>query len=344
MLYINFMNLQRNISLKPYNTFGIEAMASKFARFESVQELQEILMHPDVKHEDKLVLGGGSNLLFTKDFDGVVLQNGIKGIKIVSENEDYALVKAGGGEVWHEFVLFTLEQDLGGVENLSLIPGTVGAAPLQNIGAYGVELKDVFYELEAVHIETGNIRNFSWTDCHFGYRESIFKNELKGQYIVTSVTFKLQKSPVLNTSYGAISSVLDELKVQQPTIQDVSSVVCHIRRSKLPDPAVIGNAGSFFKNPEIPLEQFEVLKDQYPEIPSYPVSETTVKVPAGWLIEQCGWKGKVISNYGVHRNQALVLVNYGGASGNHIRQLAWDIIESVKDKFGIKLHPEVNII
>lgn len=338
------MNLEYNVSLQPYNTFGIEVKANKFARFKSVQELQEILMHPDVKHENKLVLGGGSNLLFTKDFDGVVLQNYIKGIEILNENDDHALVKAGGGEVWHEFVLYTLEQDLGGLENLSLIPGTVGAAPLQNIGAYGVELKDVFHELEAVHIETGNIKTFNRPDCRFGYRESIFKNKLKGQYIVTSVTFKLHKKPVLNTSYGAISSVLDELKIQYPTIQDISSVVCNIRRSKLPDPAVIGNAGSFFKNPEIPVEQFEVLKDQFPAIPSYPVSDTTVKVPAGWLIEQCGWKGKVISNYGVHRNQALVLVNYGGASGNHIRQLAWDIIESVYKKFGIRLHPEVNII
>lgn len=338
------MNLKHNVSLQPYNTFGIEVKATKFARFESVQELQEILRHPDVKDEEKLVLGGGSNLLFTKDFEGVVLQNGIKGIELVNEDDEYAFLKAGGGEVWHEFVLFTLEQDLGGVENLSLIPGTVGAAPLQNIGAYGVELKDVFNELEAVHIETGEIKKFRGPDCHFGYRESIFKNKLKGQYIVTSVTFKLQKKHTPNTSYGAISSVLEELKVQQPTIQDISSVVCHIRRSKLPDPAEIGNAGSFFKNPEIPLEQYEALKEEYPAIPSYPVSDSTVKVPAGWLIEQCGWKGKVISNYGVHRNQALVLVNYGGASGNSIRQLAWDIIQSVEDQFGIKLHPEVNII
>lgn len=338
------MNLQRNVSLKAYNTFGIEVKASKFARFESVQELQELLRHPEVKNEDKLVLGGGSNLLFTKDFDGVVLQNGIKGIEIISEDDEHALLKAGGGEVWHEFVLYTLEQNLGGIENLSLIPGTVGAAPLQNIGAYGVELKDVFHELEAVHIETGKTEKFNSLECRFGYRESIFKNKLKGQYIVTSVTFKLQKKHILNTTYGAISSILEELKVQQPTIHDVSSVVCHIRRSKLPDPAEIGNAGSFFKNPEIPLDQYLALKDVYPAIPSYPVSETTVKVPAGWLIEQCGWKGKVISNYGVHKNQALVLVNYGGASGTNIRQLALDIIQSVEDKFGIKLQPEVNII
>lgn len=338
------MNLQHNVSLKPFNTFGIDVKTSKFARFESVGELQKLLQHPDIKPEEKLILGGGSNLLFTQDFKGVVLQNGIKGIRIISEDEEAALVKAGGGEVWHEFVLFTLQKDLGGVENLSLIPGTVGASPLQNIGAYGVELKDVFYELEAVHVASGKVETFSGSDCRFGYRESIFKNTLKGQYIVTSVTFRLQKKHRLNTTYGAITTTLDEMQVQQPTIQDVSAAVCHIRQSKLPDPAKIGNAGSFFKNPEIPLELYHKLKTQYPDIPSYPVSETTVKVPAGWLIEQCGWKGKVIENYGVHKNQALVLVNYGGASGNKIKQLALDIIQSVDDKFGIKLSPEVNII
>ena len=338
------MNIQHNVSLQPYNTFGIDVTASKFVRFESVQELTEVLQHPEIKHEEKLVLGGGSNLLFTKNFEGVVLQNGIKGIEIVSEDTEVAYVKAGGGEVWHEFVSYTLEQNLGGIENLSLIPGTVGAAPLQNIGAYGVELKDVFQELEAVHIETGKAATFKAADCLFGYRESVFKNKLKGQYIVTSVTFRLQKKHTLNTSYGAITTTLQEMQVQQPTIQDVSAAVCHIRRTKLPDPAQIGNAGSFFKNPEIPLDQYQKLKDQYPGIPSYPVTETTVKVPAGWLIEQCGWKGKVIDNYGVHKNQALVLVNYGGASGNNIRQLALDIIQSVEDKFGIRLKPEVNII
>lgn len=338
------MNIQYNISLKPYNTFGINATARMFARFESVQELQELLQHPDIKTEEKLVLGGGSNLLFTKDFDGIVLQNKIKGIEIISENEDHVSVKAGGGEIWHEFVLYTLEHNLGGVENLSLIPGTVGAAPLQNIGAYGVELRNVFHELEAVHIETGKIKKFTADDCHFGYRESVFKNEFKGQYIVTSVTFRLLKKHQLNTTYGAITATLAEMQVKQPTIQDVSSAVCHIRRSKLPDPVQIGNAGSFFKNPEIRVEQYNQLLKQYPSIPSYPISETTVKVPAGWLIEQCGWKGKVIGNYGVHKNQALVLVNYGDASGNAIKQLAFDIIQSVEEKFNIKLQPEVNII
>ncbi|PTX19993.1 UDP-N-acetylmuramate dehydrogenase [Pontibacter mucosus] len=338
------MRLQTDFPLKPYNTFGIDVKAKLFARFDTVAELQELLQMPELRQEPKLILGGGSNLLFTKDFDGLVLQNGIKGVEKIAEDEEHVYLKAGAGEVWHEFVLYTLSQNLGGLENLSLIPGTVGAAPLQNIGAYGVELKDVFQELEAVHIETAEVRSFDNATCRFGYRESVFKNELKGQYIVTHVTFRLHKKHTLNTTYGAIKTTLEEMQVQEPTIQHVSAAVCHIRQSKLPDPKQIGNAGSFFKNPEIPLSQFEGLQKQYPGIPSYPVSETTVKVPAGWLIEQCGWKGKVINNYGVHKNQALVLVNYGGASGEDIRKLAFEVIASVEQKFGIRLHPEVNIM
>ncbi|MCJ8166631.1 UDP-N-acetylmuramate dehydrogenase [Pontibacter sp. E15-1] len=338
------MTLQTDFQLKQYNTFGIEAKARYFARFESVGELQQLLQLPEVQPLEKLVLGGGSNLLFTKDFDGFVLQNGIKGIEVLRENEEEVYIKAGGGETWHDFVLYALQHNYGGVENLSLIPGTVGAAPLQNIGAYGVELKDVFEELEAVHLQTGQVHSFDNATCKFGYRESIFKNDLKGQYVVTSVIFRLSKTHTLNTSYGAIKTTLEEMQVQHPSIQDVSAAVCHIRQSKLPDPKQIGNAGSFFKNPEIPLQLFEQLRQQFPGIPSYPVSETTVKVPAGWLIEQCGWKGKVIGNYGVHKNQALVLVNYGGAKGEHVRQLAFDIIASIEEKFGIRLHPEVNIL
>lgn len=338
------MKLQTDFSLKPYNTFGIDVKAKLFARFDSVEELQELLQLPELKQEQKLILGGGSNLLFTKDFHGVVLQNGIKGIEQVAEDEEHVYLKAGGGEVWHEFVLHTLNLDLGGVENLSLIPGTVGAAPLQNIGAYGVELKDVFLELEAVNLYTSEVKVFDNEACQFGYRESVFKNELKGQYIVTHVVFKLRKKHHLNTSYGAIKATLEEMQVQEPNIHHVSAAVCHIRQSKLPDPKQIGNAGSFFKNPEIPLSQYEELQVQYPSIPSYPISETTVKVPAGWLIEQCGWKGKVLGNYGVHKNQALVLVNYGGAKGEDIKKLAYEVIESVKEKFGIQLSPEVNIM
>jgi UDP-N-acetylmuramate dehydrogenase len=253
-------------------------------------------------------------------------------------------VKAGGGEVWHDLVLFCLQHNLGGIENLSLIPGTVGAAPLQNIGAYGVELKDVFEELEAVNLATGELHTFDKAACQFGYRESVFKHESRGQYIVASVTLRLRKEHQLNTSYGAIQTTLEEMQVQQPTIHDVSAAVCHIRRSKLPDPAQIGNAGSFFKNPEIPVLLYDVLKEKYPGMPAYPVSEAAVKVPAGWLIEQCGWKGKVIENYGVHKNQALVLVNYGGAHGEKLLALARDIIQSVQEKFGITLQPEVNIL
>jgi UDP-N-acetylmuramate dehydrogenase len=338
------MKLQSDYSLKPYNTFGIDVKAKLFVRFDTVQDLQEILSMPELKDEQMLVLGGGSNVLFTKDFDGVALLNAIKGIKVIKEDESSVFVKAGSGEVWHDFVLHALEHNWGGVENLSLIPGTVGAAPLQNIGAYGVELKDVFYELEAVNIETGELKTFDNETCQFGYRESIFKNKLKGQYIVTGVVFKLHKVHQINTSYGAITTTLEEMQVQQPTIQDISAAVCHIRSTKLPNPKEIGNAGSFFKNPEISKQQFDQLKAQYPDMPSYPISETLVKVPAGWLIEQCGWKGKVLGNYGVHKNQALVLVNYGGAKGDEVRQLAHDIIDSVDQKFGIKLSPEVNIL
>ncbi|MHC2993061.1 UDP-N-acetylenolpyruvoylglucosamine reductase [Pontibacter sp. HJ8] len=338
------MKFESDFSLKSYNTFGIDVKAKHFARFDSVQELQELLQRPEIREENKLILGGGSNVLFTKDFDGIVLLNGIKGMEVVREDEEFAYVRAGGGEVWHNLVLFCLEHNLGGIENLSLIPGTVGAAPLQNIGAYGVELKDVFYELEAVELATGELHTFDGEACRFGYRESVFKHEAKGEYIVTAVVLKLHKQHQLNTSYGAIKTTLEEMQVQQPTIHDVSAAVCHIRRSKLPDPAQIGNAGSFFKNPEIPTLLFDVLKVKHPDMPAYPVSGTTVKVPAGWLIEQCGWKGKVIGNYGVHKNQALVLVNYGGAEGEKVLALAHDIIQSVQEKFGIVLQPEVNIL
>ncbi|WP_018478312.1 UDP-N-acetylmuramate dehydrogenase [Pontibacter roseus] len=338
------MKFESDFSLKPYNTFGIDVKAKLFVRFDNVQELQDLLQRPEVKEEQKLILGGGSNVLFTKDYDGIVLQNGIKGMEVVQEDEKFAYVKAGGGEVWHNLVLFSLEHNLGGIENLSLIPGTVGAAPLQNIGAYGVELKDVFHQLEAVHLATGELHTFDAEACRFGYRESVFKHEAKGEYIVTAVILRLHKQHQLNTSYGAIKTTLEEMQVQQPTIHDVSAAVCHIRRSKLPDPAQIGNAGSFFKNPEIPTLLYDVLKEQYPDMPAYPVSEATVKVPAGWLIEQCGWKGKVVENYGVHKNQALVLVNYGGAKGENVVKLAYDIIQSVQEKFGITLHPEVNIL
>ncbi|KAA9338833.1 UDP-N-acetylmuramate dehydrogenase [Adhaeribacter soli] len=337
------MLLQENFSLKPYNTFGIEVKARYFATFENVAELQQLLQHPEIKNAEKLILGGGSNVLFTRNFEGAVLKNNIKGISLIDQNEDYAFVKAGSGEVWHEMVLFCIEHGLAGVENLSLIPGTVGAAPLQNIGAYGVELKDVFESLEAVNVESGQVETFNKNACDFGYRESYFKKAGKGKYIIVSVTLKLRKKPEFNTSYGDIQKTLAAMEITDLNLKAISEAVCAIRKSKLPDPAVIGNAGSFFKNPEVDKSVFESLKKLYPEMPGYVVSETKIKVPAGWLIEQLGWKGKQIDNYGVHKNQALVLVNYGGAEGNKIKALAHDIIASVKEKFGIELSPEVNI-
>ncbi len=338
------MPLQQNVSLKPYNTFAMDVRARYFAAFSSLEELQELLQRPEVQHLPKMVMGGGSNVLFTQDYDGLILKNNIGGIELINCDEGYTLVKAGSGVNWHDLVLFTIELGLGGIENLSLIPGTVGAAPLQNIGAYGVELKDVFENLEAVNLETNQLESFNHAQCKFGYRESIFKNEAKGKYIVVSVTLRLRKNPVFNTSYGAITQTLANLHISELSPKAISEAVSYIRRSKLPDPAKIGNAGSFFKNPEIPLAQYEALQKQYPAIPSYPTMPGQVKVPAGWLIEQAGWKGQRFENYGVHKDQALVLVNYGGAQGNQVKELAYKIIASVEEKFGIRLHPEVNIL
>ncbi|AHJ97393.1 UDP-N-acetylmuramate dehydrogenase [Hymenobacter swuensis] len=336
--------LEHHVSLRPFNTFGLEVKARLFARFTSVDELRLLLALPEVQQAEKLVLGGGSNLLFTQDFDGVVLKNEIHGLEIVGQDEDSALVRAGAGESWHELVQYTLSQDLNGIENLSLIPGTVGAAPLQNIGAYGAELKDTFDHLEAVEITTGQLRTFSAQECGFGYRESIFKGQLKNQYVVTGVVLRLHRRAQLNVSYGAIQTTLEDMGIGgEPTPRQVSEAVMHIRRSKLPDPTQIGNAGSFFKNPEVSQGKFDELKAQYPDLPGYPVPGG-VKVPAGWLIEQCGWKGLRRGAHGVHDKQALVLVNHGGAQGHDIQELAHDIISSVREKFGIELHPEVNIL
>lgn len=339
------MEFQREASLKPFNTFGIDVKARLLATFTSVDELRALLQHPHVAALPKLILGGGSNVLFTQDVEAAVLLNRIKGITVEDEPDgDHVLVTAGSGETWHDLVLYTIDQNLAGIENLSLIPGTVGAAPLQNIGAYGVELKDTFHSLEALEIETEQLVHFTREQCGFGYRESIFKKEAKGKYIVTSVTLRLSRTPQFNTSYGAIQTTLEQMQVKELSLKAVSEAVCHIRRSKLPDPAQIGNAGSFFKNPEIPKTQFEQLRAQYPSIPGYPVNENTVKVPAGWLIEQCGWKGKVLGAHGVHKDQALVLVNYGGATGAQVKALAYEVIQSVQEKFGIALTPEVNIL
>lgn len=331
-----------HISLKQFNTFGIEVSCSKLVVIHSVSELIGYLKNQ--KSEEFYILGGGSNVLFTQNFNGTVLLNRIEGISYKWLNENDAFVTAGSGEVWHQLVTDTLKQNLGGLENLSLIPGTVGAAPMQNIGAYGVELKDIFVELKALNLGTLEEEVFRSSDCAFGYRESVFKHALKNKYFITSVTLRLSRKAHLNTSYGAIESELNAMGIKHPDFKDVSRAVINIRQSKLPDPAVIGNAGSFFKNPVVSSEHYAKLLAQFPEMPSYPAGEHQLKIPAGWLIEQCGWKGKQIGNTGSHAKQALVLVNYGNATGREIFKLANAIQQSVKDKFEIKLEMEVNII
>jgi len=338
------VNIQKDFSLLHYNTFGIDARCDFFIEILSVDDLKAIINDEKFRLMLKLILGGGSNLLFTQNFHGLVIKNSIKGITRVKEDDNYVWLKCNAGEVWHDIVLFAIQNNLAGIENLSLIPGQVGAAPMQNIGAYGVELESVFDSLEALNMETGETIIFVKDECHFGYRESVFKKEAKGKYCITSVTLRLNKKPALNISYGAIKDTLKEMNIEQPAIKDVSEAVIKIRTSKLPDPKVLGNAGSFFKNPEIPKQQFEKLKSTYPDMPNFPAANNQVKIPAAWLIEQCGWKGKRIGNTGSHAQQALVLVNYGNAKGNEVKNLALEIQQSVKEKFGIELTPEVNII
>lgn len=336
--------VQQNVSLKKYNTFGIDICAENFAEVNKEEELLLLLRQFDFSHTPLLMLGGGSNVLFINDVKGIVIRNKICGIKKVAETENIVRIKVGGGMPWHDVVLWCVEQNLGGIENLSLIPGSMGAAPIQNIGAYGVELQDSFVELEAIEITSGTKKKFSKSECEFGYRNSIFKNKLKGRYIITAVTLELSKHPVLKLSYGAISTELKKMNVNIPNVKDVSDAVIAIRRSKLPDPAIIGNAGSFFKNPEINPEQFAALQKSFPLIVHYPTAENNVKIAAGWLIEQCGWKGKIIGNTGSHKDQALVLVNYGKATGKEILNLANQIMKSVMYKFNIVIEAEVNII
>lgn len=339
------MSIHTNYSLKNLNTFGIDAKANFFVNIKTEDDLKNLLALDEYKKEKKLILGSGSNILFTKDFDGLIIKLENKVISLEKEDNEFVYIKADAGVIWHDFVDFCLINNYGGVENLSLIPGTVGASPVQNIGAYGVELKDVFDSLSAINIETQEKKIFYKDDCNFNYRSSIFKNKLKNQYIITSVTFKLSKNPQINTSYGDINKFLQETGKKEFTIKDVSQAVCSIRASKLPDPKLIGNAGSFFKNPEIDFSLFEKIKQTFPLIPFYKVLDPQkVKIPAGWLIEQCGWKGKTFDNYGVHKNQALVLVNYGNAVGNDIYLLSEEIKKSIFDKFNINLETEVNII
>ena len=337
------MEILEDYSLKGLNTFGISVNSRYFISIRSTKELREVLSMDIAQSKPILIMGGGSNILFTEDFPGLIILNNIKGIEIIEENNDEVLVSAGGGEVWQDLVTFSLDNNLGGIENLSLIPGSVGAAPIQNIGAYGVELKEVMESLEAIELATGEKRTFYNADCDFGYRNSIFKKELKDKYLITNVKFKLSRSPKLNTTYGAINSLLKERGIEDPTIKDISNAVIEIRQSKLPDPAHLGNAGSFFKNPVLDKIDFEGLKLTFPDIPGY-MNDELVKIPAAWLIEQCGWKGKRFDNIGVHDKQPLVLVNHGGGTGKDLRDLANKIKESVVTKFGVELEAEPRII
>ncbi len=335
-------HLKEHVSLQAYNTFGLEASARWWFEVHSEQQALEFIMDNLNLRLPIQVLGGGSNILLTRDIEGLVLKNSIRGIEVLQETASTVEVRIGAGENWHDFVCHCIEQGWGGVENLSLIPGCVGAAPIQNIGAYGVEIKDIFTRLEALHLTTGNLREFPHAACQFGYRDSIFKRDHKGKYLITRVVLTLDKQPKLNLSYGAIKEQLTRI-TDTPTIREVSEVICEIRRSKLPDPAEIGNAGSFFKNPVISAAKFRDLQATYPDMPHYPAGDA-VKLAAAWLIQTCGWKGKRFGNYGVHKNQALVLVNYGGADGEAIYQLSGEILASVRQTFGIELEREVNVV
>jgi UDP-N-acetylmuramate dehydrogenase len=360
------MQIQENISLRPFNTFCIDAKARFFASFRETDELEELLhrrrqafggrwtndsrLTTNDSRLPTLTLGGGSNILFTKDFNGLVLKNEIPGIKLLHEDPEYVYVKVGAGENWHSFVMHCISHNWAGVENLSLIPGSVGASPMQNIGAYGVELGSVFLSLEAFHLKEKKLVTFTETDCAFGYRESVFKNKFKDQFVILNVTFRLKKHPVFHTSYGAIEQELEKMGVKELSIKAISDAVIQIRQSKLPDPKEIGNAGSFFKNPEITNDQFSIINNRFPGVVGHPLPNGNIKLSAAWLIEQCGpgavksWKGYRKGDAGCHAKQALVLVNYGHAKGGEILELSEEILKSIKEKFSITLEREVNII
>ncbi len=335
--------IQYNVSLQPYNTFGIDVSAAAFVHFSTIAELEAVLQENNGKLP-LFILGGGSNILFTKPVNALVLKNELKGFEHLHETEDTIDIRVGAGEEWHTFVRYCVERGWGGVENLSLIPGSVGASPMQNIGAYGAEIKDCFVELTAFHIEKRELHTFSAADCAFGYRESVFKRGLKGQYIIASVTYRLQKHPKFNTAYGAIQSELESMNVTELSVAAISQAVMNIRNSKLPNPKELGNAGSFFKNPVVEASVVDALKERFPEVPHYPQPDGTVKLAAGWLIEQAGWKGRRIGNCGVHARQALVLVNYGGATGDEIYALSQAVLDDVQQQFGVLLEREVNIL
>ncbi|MBE0391041.1 UDP-N-acetylmuramate dehydrogenase [Flavobacterium sp. PL002] len=337
------MEIQYNFSLKNYNTFGIEAKAKQFIAIKSVTELKTLLA--TTQSVTKFILGGGSNMLLTQDIDALVIHIDLKGKKIIDEDEDFVWVESQAGENWHEFVLWTINQDFGGLENMSLIPGNVGTTPVQNIGAYGTEIKDSFVSCNTVAIANQESVAFNKVECHFGYRESIFKNNVKDQYIITSVVFKLTKrNHKINTSYGDITGELDKNNITIPSLRDVSNAVIAIRQSKLPDPKELGNSGSFFKNPIISKSEFEPIHAKFPEMKYFEISATEVKVPAGWLIEQAGFKGKRFGDAGVHKNQALVLVNYGNATGQEILDVSKEIQQTIFRTYGIHIEAEVNII
>jgi UDP-N-acetylmuramate dehydrogenase len=338
------MKIYQNFSLKKHNTFGFDVSCKHYAEVENENEIEQLLSQPQFKNSQKLIIGGGSNILFTKDFEGLIINQISNKISITSEDKEYAFVSAHAGVIWHELVLFCITKNLGGIENLSLIPGKVGAAPIQNIGAYGQELCDTFFSLSGIHLDDLSKVKFGINECEFGYRDSIFKRKLKNRIIITEVTLRLNKNPKLNTSYGTIEDELTKLKKDNISIKDVSDVICKIRINKLPDPKIVGNAGSFFKNPEITNQEYELLKSKYNELPGYKVSDRIMKIPAGWLIEKCGFKGKRFGNVGVHEKQALVIVNYGDGKPEEVLQLKNKIIGEVIAKFDIELQEEVNII
>jgi len=341
------MQIQENFLLKPFNTFSIDAKARYFSTFSNVEQLTQLTTHSRLLSGSRLttlILGGGSNILFTKDFDGLVLKNEIKGIEKIKEENDYVYVRAGAGENWHRFVLFCIQNNWAGIENLSLIPGNVGASPMQNIGAYGVEVKEVFHELRAFHLQEKVNYTFGLKDCQFRYRDSVFKNKYKDQFVILDVVYRLNKIPKYDISYGAVEQELEKMGVKELNMAAISKAIINIRTSKLPDPAVIGNAGSFFKNPSIDQAEFQTLKSRFQNIIGYKNPDGSIKLAAAWLIEQCGWKGFRRGDAGCHEKQPLVLVNYGNASGKQIYELSKEIGESVKDKFEVDLEREVNII
>jgi UDP-N-acetylmuramate dehydrogenase len=338
------LTIRENTSLRELNTFRLPVSARYFVDVTSQEALEELITHPVFRDHSRMILGGGSNVLFTKDVDGLVIRSAVAGRRIIEETDEEVVIEVGAGEVWHTLVVHCVDQNWGGIENLSLIPGSVGAAPIQNIGAYGVELKSVLKCIDGVELSTGRVRRMTPAECQFGYRDSVFKHTLSENFFISSVTLRLtKKNHRLETQYGSLNQMLAEKKITAPTIRDISSTVIEIRRSKLPDPAVIGNAGSFFKNPTIASSAYEALKKIHPSIPFYPIDNQSVKIPAGWLIERSGWKGKRIGDAGVHEKQALVIVNHGKATGEEILQLSEQIQADVLKKFGLTLITEVNI-